>query len=82
MANQSDFQKLLTKSATDAKFRDQLLAKPDDAAKSEGVTLSADNKTRLAGAREDLVRFGGNPALHADDAKSWAVGVCLIRRLD
>jgi hypothetical protein len=78
-ATQQQFEDLLTKAARDASFRDKLIATPGEAARDLGVELDDDDIAKLAEARPDLERFGGNPQLHPDDAKSWSVGVFHVR---
>jgi hypothetical protein len=71
------FQPLIAKAARDPAFRDALVNTPLEAARSEGLALDGEDVINFNGFKDALLRFGGNPALNADDARFWAAGLLL-----
>lgn len=69
-------EQLIVAAATDRKVRDALILQAEDTAKKDADIDLDKEEVQIVGAiREDLLRFGGNPNLHPEDAKSWALGV-------
>jgi hypothetical protein len=74
---QDQLERLVTKAALDAAFREKLKSAPQEAV-SESIDLDDDDLAVLAIIASDLERFGRS-SLEPVDVKSWAVGICHIR---
>jgi hypothetical protein len=75
---QDELEVLITKAVRDPAFRAKLASAPRDAVKSL-IELDDDDLGVLAILVSDLERFCRGP-LDAIDAKSWAKGICFLRR--
>jgi hypothetical protein len=71
-------EELIAAAARDRRIRDALvLGTAESIRTTSNQPLDAEDRRVIDAIREDLLRFGGNPDLHPDDARSWALGVLI-----
>lgn len=71
-------EEMILAAATEKSICDALLrAAVDPTRSADGIELDEEEARLVQAIREDLLRFGGNPNLHSDDAKSWSLGVLI-----
>jgi hypothetical protein len=75
---QDQLELLVTKAALDPAFRDKLKSTPRDAV-TMLIELDDDDLRILKALASDLERFSRG-SLDPIDAKSWAKGICYLRR--